>query len=136
METKNRIAFDYDNEKAKLVKKSALLEGDIEENIEKLKDYVQENGKNALIIGGALLGSYLLLRMLTKSSDEVVSKPYPIYHPQASPEPIVHMVREEHDSPIVKQIKDSITLFLISIAKQKLQDFIENYGKDKENSEK
>lgn len=133
METKTRVAFDYDDEKAKLVKKSNLLEGNIEEDLEKIKDYFQENGKNALVIGGTLLGTYLLLRLLTSSGSEYENQPSYINHAPA--QPVVHMVREEQDSAIVKQIKASISLFLISIAKQKLQQFIENYGKEKPKSE-
>ena len=133
METKNRVAFDYDNEKAKLVKKSNLLEGSIEEDLDKIKDYFQENGQNALVIGGTLLGAYLLLRLLTSSgSDDEQITTIPA---TTNPQPVVHMVREEQESVIVKQIKASITLFLISIAKQKLQEFIENYGKEESKSE-
>jgi len=134
METKTRLAFDYDDEKAKLVKKSNLLEGSIEEDLDKIKDYFQENGQNALVIGGTLLGTYLLLRLLTSSgSDDAPQPTYTNHHPSA--QPVIHMVREEQDSAIVKQIKASISLFLISIAKQKLQEFIENYGKEKPKSE-
>lgn len=133
METKNRVAFDYDNEKAKLVKKSNLLEGSIEEDLDKIKDYFQENGQNALVIGGTLLGAYLLLRLLTSSGSD--NEDLPSYTHQPTAQPVVHMVREEQDSVIVKQIKASISLFLISIAKQKLQEFIENYGKEESKSE-
>jgi predicted nucleotidyltransferase len=133
METKTRVAFDYDNEKAKLVKKSNLLEGSIEDDLEKIKDYFQENGQNALVIGGTLLGAYLLLRLLTSSGSDDHAQPS--YTNHTSTQPVVHMVREEHDSELVKQIKTSISLFLISIAKQKLQEFIENYGKEKPKSE-
>jgi predicted alpha/beta-fold hydrolase len=133
METKNRVAFDYDNEKAKLVKKSNLLEGSIEEDLDKIKDYFQENGQNALVIGGTLLGAYLLLRLLTSSGSD--DEHFTTIPASTNPQPVVHMVREEQESVIVKQIKASITLFLISIAKQKLQEFIENYGKEKPKSE-
>ena len=133
METKTRVAFDYDNEKAKLVKKSNLLEGSIEDDLDKIKEYFQENGQNALVIGGTLLGTYLLLRLLTSSGSNDEHRP--TYSNQTTSQPVVHMVREEQDSAIVKQIKASISLFLISIAKQKLQEFIENYGKEKPKSE-
>jgi predicted nucleotidyltransferase len=132
METKNRVAFDYDDEKAKLVKKSNLLEGSIEEDLDKIKEYFQENGQNALVIGGTLLGAYLLLRLLTSSGSD---NDHGTTIPATNQQPVVHMVREEQDSTIVKQIKASISLFLISIAKQKLQEFIENYGKEKPKSE-
>jgi hypothetical protein len=134
METKNRIAFDYDDEKAKLVKKSASLENDIEENIQKIKEYVEENGKNALIIGGSLLATYLVLRLLTSSEEKTVQVPPQNYQPSPA-QPVVHVVKNEEDSAIVKQIKSSIALFLVSIAKKKLQDFIESFEKEKTKEE-
>jgi len=134
MEAKTRITFDYDDEKAKLVKKSALIEGDIEQNIQKIIDYFEDNGKNAIVIGGSLIATYLLVRLLTSSSDDKTVHTLPSSFVNTEGQQVVQVIKEE-ESPIVKQIKDSITLFLISIAKQKLQEFIENYGKEKTKSE-
>lgn len=119
-------AFDYDQEKAMLIKKSNLLEGSIDNDVDKIKEYVEEYGKNFLIITGSLLATYVLLRIITKSSDEddkiVKSIPLKSEVYGSQPQQVVHVVKEE--SEIVKQIKNSIALFLISIAKQKLQEFI------------
>jgi len=134
METKNRIAFDYDNEKAKLLKKSASLENDIEENLQKIKEYVEENGKNALIIGGSLLATYLVLRFLTSKDENTVQATQHNYNP-TPPQSVVQVVKNEEDSAIVKQIKSSIALFLVSIAKKKLQDFLESFEKEKTKEE-
>jgi len=134
METKNRIAFDYDNEKAKLLKKSASLENDIEENLQKIKEYVEENGKNALIIGGSLLATYLVLRFLTSKDENTVQATHHNYNP-TPPQSVVQVVKNEEDSAIVKQIKSSIALFLVSIAKKKLQDFLDSFEKEKTKEE-
>lgn len=134
METKTRQTFDFDSEKATLIKRSNLLEGDIEQDIDKIKAYAQEYGKNALIITGSLLATYLLLKLLTNSSKEDKSyKAVPLNYTSSASQPVIHVVNKE-DSPIVKQIKSSIALFLISIAKQKLQDFLSNQA-SKEKSE-
>ena len=120
-------AFDYDQEKAMLVKRSNLLEGSLDKDLDKVKEYVEEYGKNFLVITGSLLATYVLLRILTKSSLEdekevkALSQKSKVYTDQ--PQQVVRVVREE--SEIVKQIKMSIALFLISIAKQKLQEFLQ-----------
>jgi len=121
-------AFDYDQEKAMLVKKSNMLEGSLDKDFDKVKEYVEEYGKNFLVIAGTLLATYTLLRILTRSSGEEEkseAKAIPlnseVYGSQ--PQQVIKVVKEE--SEIVKQIKLSIALFLISIAKQKLQEFLE-----------
>jgi hypothetical protein len=120
-------AFDYDQEKAMLVKKSYLLESSLDKDMDKLKGYIEEYGKNFLVITGSLLATYVLMRLLTKSSsdDEKAVKTIPIQSEtyKGQPQQVVHMVKEE--SEVMKQIKMSIALFLISIAKQKLQEFME-----------
>ena len=129
METKNRQTFDYDTEKASLIRKSNLLEGDIEQDIDKIKGYVQEYGKNALIITGSLLATYVVLRLITKNSDDVeTTQSQPNQFAPIHAQPVIHVVKKEDESPILKQIKSSITLFLISIAKQKLLDFLASHA--------
>jgi len=120
MESKSRSPFDYDNEKAALVKKSNSLENNLDLELDNIKEYVQEYGKNIAIIGGSLLATYLLVRILTNSSKSSTVK----YNPPAQAQPIVHVVKEKDGNPIAKQIKSSIALFLMSIAKQKLMDYL------------
>ena len=117
-------AFDYDQEKAMLVRKSSLLEKTMETDFDEIKEYVEEYGKNFLIITGSLIATYTLLRLLISSSEEeksskVISSKSQVYAHQ--PQQVVQVVKEE--SEVMKQIKMSIALFLISIAKQKLQEF-------------
>jgi hypothetical protein len=123
MESKMNQAYDYDTEKATLVRKSSLLEESLGQDFESLKEYIDEYGKKALIIGGSLLAAYLIARLIsgTSSHDEEIKY-------TSSAQPVVHVVKESEDSPIVKQIKASIALFLISIAKQKLREFIATYN--------
>lgn len=127
MTEKTLGAFDYDQEKAMLIRKSNLLEGSLDHDIDRVKEYVEEYGKNFLVITGSLLATYVLLRILTKSSSEEgkALKTLPLKSDvyAAQPQQVVRVVKEE--SEIVKQIKMSIALFLISIAKQKLQEFIQ-----------
>ncbi len=128
MAAKTLGVFDYDQEKAMLVKKSTLLEDNLNKDIDKIKEYVEEYGKNFLVITGSLLATYVLIRLLAKSSDEEKpTKTIPVSSEvyQGQPQQVVHVMKEKEESEIVKQIKISIALFLVSIAKQKLQEFIQ-----------
>jgi predicted amino acid-binding ACT domain protein len=125
METKTAKRFDYDQEKAMLVKKTTALERSMEGDLETIKEYVEEYGKNALVIAGTLIATYTLLRILVKTSEEekdykTISTQSEVY--AAQPQQVVRVVKEE--SEVMKQIKMSIALFLVSLAKQKLQEFL------------
>lgn len=127
-------AFDYDKEKAMLVKKGNMLEESLDRDFDRVKRYIEEYGKNFLVISGTLLATYALLRILTRSSAEeetVELKGLPskseVYASQ--PQQVIKVVKEE--SEIVRQIKMSIALFLISIAKQKLQEFLQKKLEEK-----
>ena len=125
MENKSRIPFDFDSEKAALVKKTNALENNLTIELENVKEYLQDYGKNIVVIGGSLLATYLLLRLITRSEEKnnkIQSLNYPsIQHSQ----PVVHVVKESKDNLLVKQIKNSIALFLMSIAKKKLTQFLD-----------
>ena len=120
MESKSRSPFDYDNEKAALIKKSNSLENNLDLELDNMKEYVREYGKNIAVIGGSLLATYLLVRLITNSSKNSETK----FNAPVLTQPIVHVVKEKDGSPIAKQIKSSIGLFLMSIAKQKLMDYL------------
>lgn len=127
MAAKTEGAFDYDQEKAMLVKRSNMLEGSLDADFDKVKYYFEEYGKNFLVISGTLLATYTLLRILTRSSSEeekpqLKSIPLKSEVYASQPQQVIKVVKEE--SEIMKQIKLSIALFLISIAKQKLQEFL------------
>lgn len=91
-----------------------------------LKGNISKIGKSALIVGSGVLATYLLYKMFF-GKKEVQT----IVQPQSTvnPENTVVIQRVEEESGIVKRIKEQIALFLISIAKQKLQEYIDGLGK-------
>lgn len=124
MEPKINSAFDYDNEKAALIKKTNSLENNLDFELDKVKEYLQEYGKNIAVIGGSLLATYLLVKLITSSSSSEpnIKKSNEKYSTPQSP--VVHVIKQTSESAIAKSIRSSIGLFLMSIAKQKLMEYL------------
>jgi hypothetical protein len=121
-----------EHRKKVLSSKRRSLKKQLEEQIEGLKSGVNKWGKTVAITGGTMLVTYLVVRMLTSSRK--VEQPH---QNMAGEYPQQYaVVPQKEESFILRAIKEEITLFLISFAKQKLMAFIEemNKKKDLENS--
>jgi hypothetical protein len=100
----------------------AAAKGEVKE----FKGNVSKIGNTALIVGSGVLATYFIYKMFFGNS-----KTKTIVRPKEynCPENTVVVQRVEEESTIVKRIKEQIALFLISIAKQKLQEYIDGLGK-------
>lgn len=124
MEPKLNSTFDYDDEKALLIKKSKSLENDFDFELDQVKEYMQVYGKNIAVIGGSLLATYLLVRLITGSNSKESNIKLSREKLSSAQSPVVHILKQKSESALAKQIKSSVGLFLMSIAKQKLMDYL------------
>ncbi|MEY3416648.1 MAG: hypothetical protein RL711_3 [Bacteroidota bacterium] len=113
-----RLVLENRSEKFKLAAKVEVVE---------LKGNVAKIGKTALAVGTGVLATYLLYKMFfgNKRVKSFV-KAKNNYQPENT-----LVVQRVEESPLVRKIKEQIVLFLIAIAKQKLQEYIDGLGKHK-----
>jgi len=112
----------YADRKATLSRTTEKYKQAIENQVDDLKVNAGKIGKNALIIGGTLVASYLIVRLLVGKgkSKETAAPKENRYLPVA---PV------KRESSIVSLIKQQIALFLIAIAKEKITKAIEQLRK-------
>lgn len=113
-----------------LVKLSKQYEEQINLEVESLKDKAIDMGKYALVAGGIAVAGYFVVKFIFNivvSDDEEDEKPaqkiihLPVEHGTSLP-----YIREAKEQPlVVKLIMSAIATFLLSIAKQKLTQFLE-----------
>ena len=92
----------------------------IEEQVDILKQNAGQISKVAIVIGGALAVSYLLVRLFTRGNRKNKKLGYDAqHHPVRATMPVY---REE--SVFARTIKGYIATFLIALAQQKLQEVV------------
>ena len=125
--------------KSQLLKKSAHHREELEQDMKMITERTQKVVTNALIIGGALALTYFMVRQFSGSSKRKgKSKTKKIKVVGASAEPA-----EEEESfmtaaapGIVSQIGTAIasqaSVFLLSLAKEKLSEYLQSQAEKKE----
>jgi hypothetical protein len=96
----------------------------IEEQVNILKENAGQISKVALVIGGTLTVTYLLVKILSRSRKK---KATILYHPGIDQTQAITVPRIKEESVIVRTIKGYIATFLIALAQQKLQEVIAHY---------
>jgi hypothetical protein len=119
MKTKPSIA----DRKAKLSLTTEKYKKAIENQVDDLKANAGKIGKNALIIGGTLVISYALVKLLV-GRNKTPKAPGPEENRYLPVAPV------KRESGIVSLIKQQIALFLIAIAKEKIIQAIEQLRKN------
>jgi Na+/pantothenate symporter len=127
--------------KEELLKKSAKHRQDLEEEVRLISERTEKVITNALIIGGTLAAAYFLMRHFSGSHSKKKKAVVPkIKLVKAKEESGETEVIEEASAPgIVTQIGTALasqaTVFLLSIAKEKLMEYLESQfeKKDKNN---
>jgi hypothetical protein len=122
-----------DPEKKKLIESSLRHKHEMEREVKDISDRSEKMLKNALIIGGALALTYVVVNQL--SSTKVKKK-------KAKKAKSTSVEIEEDDvdeSPsVLSQMGDKLvntaTLFLLDLAKEKLSDYLQNKKSKDENS--
>jgi hypothetical protein len=95
----------------------------IEEQVNILKENAGQISKVAMVIGGTLAVSYLLVRLLSKDR----KKKEKIYYQPTEQTHALAVPHFKEESIIVRTIKGYIATFLIALAQQKLQEVIAHY---------
>ena len=114
-------------ERKKLLETSERHTRELEKEVKDMSDKTEKVLKNALIIGGALAVTYLLVSQLGSGKKKKKSKAK--IQLQAAPAPIDQMVEEEEETPsafsaIGAKIADTATVMLLDIAKEALSEFL------------
>ena len=121
-----------DPEKKKLIESSERHRQEMERQVKDISDRSEKMLKNALIIGGALALTYVVVSQLssTKTKNKKAKKA------KAS---IQGTEEDENESPsVLSQMGDKFisaaTLFLLDLAKEKLADYLQNKRSKDDNS--
>lgn len=114
-------------ERKKLLETSERHKRELEKEVKDMSDKTEKVLKNALIIGGALAVTYLLVSQLGSGKKKKKSKAK--IQLQAAPAPTDQMVEEEEETPsafsaIGAKIADTATVMLLDIAKEALSEFL------------
>jgi uncharacterized membrane protein YebE (DUF533 family) len=131
--------LETDNpEKGQLLKKSAYHRQLLEDEVKLISDRSEKIITNALVIGGALALTYLLVSGLTGRPEKKKGKARKTTLAESADDtPIAEEETESQKSGIVSQLGAVIaaqaTGFLLSIAREKIVEFLESQGVKKEN---
>jgi hypothetical protein len=122
-----------DPEKKRLIESSLRHKQEMEREVKEISDRSEKMLKNALIIGGALALTYVVINQLS-STKKKKKKPKKIKSANVEIEDL-----EEESSPsILSQMGDKLvntaTLFLLDLAKEKLSDYLQTKKSKDENS--
>lgn len=114
-------------ERKKLLETSEQHKRELEKEVKDMSDKTEKVLKNALIIGGALAVTYLLVSQLSAGKKKKKSKAKIQF--QAAPAPTDHMAEEDEETPsafsaIGSKIADTATVMLLDMAKEALSEFI------------
>jgi hypothetical protein len=127
--------------KEELRKKSERHRQELEEEVKLISERTEKIITNALIIGGTLAAAYFIMRQFSGSSSKKRKRVVPkIKLVKANEESNESEIIEEPSAPgIISQIGTTLasqaTVFLLSIAKEKLMEYLESQfeKKDKNN---
>jgi hypothetical protein len=130
-----------DPEKGQLLQKSAHHRELLEEEVKLISERSEKILTNALIIGGTLAFTYMLVRSLSSSSPEKQKhkpKKIKLVASREGSEPAFESNSEPEEAGIVSQIGAVLvaqaTGFLLSLAREKLVEFLQSQNLKKENT--
>ena len=129
--------IDGDEIKRQLIRKSARHREQIEGDVRLVTESTEKIVTNALIIGGTLALTYYLVRQFTGSSKKKSRKKAAKIKLVQSPAGGTEVTEAtESSSPGVfgqlgAALASQATLFLLSLAKDKLKEFLEDRGQKK-----
>ena len=100
----------------------------LEDQLSGLKKDAESWMKGAAIVGGMIFVGYSIYKLfMEKEETEEVQENEGVLTPVP--------VQDKSESSVVRMIKESIALFLIGIAKQKIQEFLQNLESGHENGD-
>ena len=113
--------------KQELLAASEKYKEDIRESLKNVGDSLGKNGINALVIGGSLVGGYMLYKFLSRNEKKIKLKKKPF-----DDEGQAQVIYEEEPSLLEKlteKILEEALVFLLSVAKDQLVLFLEKQFK-------
>ena len=122
--------------KGQLLKKSALHREQLEEEVKLISEQTEKVITNAIIIGGALAVTYFLVSRFAGSKAKKKSKAARIKLIQSGEKNSAPETYSAPEAPgIITQIGTALasqaTVFLLSLAKEKLVEFLQAQGEKK-----
>jgi len=133
--------LESNDPKMELLKKSAKHRQQLEDEVKLISERTEKVITNVLIIGGTLAAAYFLVRLFSGSTPRKKAKAQKIKVVQTKADGgEVDAVEESSAPSIVSQIGNALasqaTVFLLTIAKEKLAEYLtsqfEKKGKDNE----
>jgi hypothetical protein len=122
--------------KSKLLKKSAQYREDLEDETKAISDRTEKIIKNAVIIGGSLALAYFLYNQVSTSKKKK-TKAKTVASLQSAVNDVVEEEEEEISGPakILSQIGTALvsqaSVFLLSMAKEKLSEYLQAQSEKK-----
>lgn len=127
--------------KSQLLRKSAHHREQLEEDVKLISERTEKIIINALIIGGALAATYFIVNSFSDSKSKHKSKVRKVRivkDENNSGEEVVLAKEEEEVPGVFSQIGTALvgqaTVLLLSLAKEKLGEFMQSQNPKKENS--
>lgn len=125
--------LESDDPKSKLIKKTAMQRQALEDEARLLSERTEKTITTALIIGGALLTTYFLVRQFSSSDTKQKGKSKKLKIITQRDDSNESIESEPHTPSVVAQIGTALasqaTVFLLSLAKEKLFEFLESQKK-------
>lgn len=119
---------DTEDARSILLKKQEIHKQELEADVKMLSENTEKLAKKALIIGGTLVVSFIIVRQLTKSRSKKKAKV--ILKEQPATETYVATATQAPRPGIVSQIGSALaaqaTVFLLDLAKEKLAAYLQS----------
>lgn len=135
------ILETQDPEKRKLIETSDRHRKEIEKEVTELSERTEKVLKNALIIGGALALTYVVVSQISsgkskkkknKAKQKAVATP--VEEEEEDDSPVFAGIENSLLSQIGTKIVNTATLVLLDMAKAKLSEFLQSQKKSNEDS--
>lgn len=128
--------------KGQLLRKSAHHREQLEEDVKLISERTEKIITNALIIGGALAAAYFIVNRFSSStakSKTKVRKVRLVKEGSSGENEVVVSEEEPRESGVIAQIGSALagqaTVFLLSLAKEKLAEFMQSQNQKKEKAD-
>lgn len=129
--------LESDDPKAQLLRQAQQQKQALDTEVKVLSDKTEKVVKTALVVGGALVATYLLYQMLSGSdSKKKKKKKIKIVRAAQEDEDEVEEVKESAVSGILTKMAAMLatqaSVFLLSLAKEKIGEYLENKAEKKD----
>lgn len=109
------------SKREQLQKANDKLKGALDSQINDIKNNADKIGKGALIVGGGLLGAYLLTNALTESNKTKKKKKSNSENPEQV---------STKENLLMSTVKEQAIIFLLGLAAERLTSFLKDMDKN------